>query len=85
MAWIDTPSDAEDPAESGRLAELRALAADPRTGRVDHILAVHGLHPAGLEAHLSLYTAVMRGTQGLSALERELVALGVSRINGCHY
>ena len=56
MTWIQTidPDDAE-----GRLAELYAASADPRTGAVDNIMRVHALHPAGLEAHLALYTAVL--------------------------
>ena len=85
MAWIDTPADSPDPRESELLKGLHSRAKDPRTGRLDHILALHGLHPAGLEAHLALYTAVMRGTESFPKLERELVALTVSQLNGCHY
>jgi AhpD family alkylhydroperoxidase len=32
-----------------------------------------------------LYRAVMKGTPGLSAAEREMIALVVSRANDCHY
>jgi len=89
MAWIETPDGEHeagaDPAEAQRLRAVRARARDPRSGRVDHILAVHGLHPAGMEAHLALYTAVMRGTPTLPRVERELVAFVVSRLNGCEY
>ena len=82
MAWIDTIG--LDDAE-GRLAELYAAAVDPTTGALDHIMAIHSLHPAGLEAHLALYTAVMRGTPSLRKVDRELVALAVSAANACHY
>lgn len=82
MAWIETPS--EDGAE-GALAALLAAHRDPRTGRVDAILAVHGLHPAGLAGHLALYTAVMRGTPTLPKVDRELLALVVSGLNRCVY
>lgn len=82
MSWIDTiaPGDAEGP-----LAELYARCVDPASGEVDHILRIHSLHPAGLEAHLALYTAVMRGTASLPKRDRELVALRVSQLNACHY
>jgi len=51
----------------------------------DNVLRVHALHPAGGDAHLRLYRAVMASTPGLSKVDRELVALEVSRANGCHH
>jgi alkylhydroperoxidase family enzyme len=82
MSWIEVPD------ETGASPELRAAldaARDPRSGELDNILAVHGLHPAGLSAHLALYEAVMRGTRTLRKVERELIAFVVSALNGCHY
>ncbi len=58
---------------------------DPESGRVDNVLKLHALHPSGLRAHFELYRAVMRSTPSLPKLERELIALVVSRLNGCHY
>ncbi len=82
MAWIRTLSAADaDP----QLASLLAAHADPRTGEVDEILSVHTLGAEGLRAHLAVYTSAMRGTAGLPKVDRELVALVVSRLNGCHY
>ncbi len=82
MAWIETI----DEADAGEaLAALYARAADPRTGALDNIMRIHSLHPAGLDAHLALYSAVMRGTPSLPKVERELIALVVSTANGCHY
>ena len=92
MAWIRTlteplpaPGEGEGDADRGELAGLYDAARDPETGAVDHIMSVHSLHPAGLAAHLSLYRAVMRGTGSLPKVDRELVALVVSRLNACHY
>ena len=82
MAWIRTIGDEE---ADGPLAELYARMADPRTGRVDNVLSVHSLHPEGLRAHWELYRASMRGTKGLRSVEREMIAVVVSRRNGCHY
>jgi alkylhydroperoxidase family enzyme len=82
MAWISTKSMAE---AEGELAELFAEAGDPDTGELDNIMAIHSAHPAGLAAHIALYTAVMRGTASLRKVERELIAFVVSQENGCHY
>ncbi len=79
MPWIHQPRD-ED-----LIGLAWDRARDPETGRVDHILAIHAAHPAGLRAHLDLYTAVMRGTPSLPKVERELVAFVTSVLNGCHY
>lgn len=82
MAWIDVISeeDADD--------DLRALferARDRESGRLDHILSIHSLHPAGLAAHLDLYRAVMASSPSLRRVDREMIAVTVSRLNGCHY
>ena len=82
MSWIATPTDAPP---GSPLAALLDRARDPRSGALDHIMAVHALHPAGLEAHLGLYLAVMRGSDTLPKVDRELLALVVSRANDCHY
>ena len=82
MAWIRTiPKDIADP----KLAQLYEQAQDPRTGQLDNIMQIHSLHLAGLSAHLELYKAVMRGTRTLPAVEREMIALVVSKVNGCEY
>ena len=75
MAWIDT---IDEGTASGELARLYSEVADPDTGQVDHILAIHALHPAGLRAHFELYRTVMRGTPGLRKVDRELIALMTS-------
>ena len=80
MAWID-----DTPGDDPELARLLERVGDPETGAVDHILRIHARHPAGLAAHFELYRAVMRGTKSLRAVDRELIALVVSDLNGCHY
>ena len=82
MAWIDTISGEDAPEE---LRELYRRVTDPGTGQPDHIMQIHSLHPEGLRAHFELYRAVMKTTPQLSASEREMIALVVSRANGCHY
>lgn len=82
MTWIDIiPEDEADE----ELSALYNRARDPASGQIDNILAIHSLHPRGLVAHLELYQAVMAGTPTLRRVEREMIAVVVSRINDCHY
>ncbi len=82
MTWIRTiPMEAAE----GDLAVLYERVVDPKSGKLDHILAAHSLHTRGLSAHFELYSAVMSGTRGLRKVERELIALVVSALNECHY
>jgi alkylhydroperoxidase family enzyme len=81
-AWITTV-DAKD--AERELAELYDQVRDPQTGLLDHIMTIHSLHPKGLDAHFRLYAASMTGTRSLPKVDREMIALVVSRINECHY
>lgn len=81
MAWIKMIS--EDEAE-GELKEMYETMRDPR-GPVDNILKVHGLNPPSLRAHYDLYKTVMYGRSELSRIEREMIAVVVSSVNGCNY
>ena len=82
MTWIKTipPKD-----WSGRLGALLQRATIPGTGDVDNILQVHSLDPGSLQAHLEIYTQAMRGSASLPKVEREMIALVVSKLNNCHY
>jgi alkylhydroperoxidase family enzyme len=82
MSWIATVD--EDRA-GDELTRLYGQMVDPRYGRVDNILRIHSLHPAGLKAHFLLYREVMKSTPTLPKVDREMIALVVSRINECHY
>ena len=81
MSWIKIvpPEEAE-----GDLRRAYATAGASR-GRVANILAVHGVRPKVLEAHLDLYREVMFGESELSRAERETVAVAVSSANECFY
>ena len=52
---------------------------------VDHILKIHSLNPKSLDDHYQLYAHLMRGPSGLSRAEREMIAVVVSKTNGCVY
>jgi len=82
VSWIESIDDGD---WAGELATLRERVADPQTGRVDHIMAVHSLNPRSLAAHDAVYRSAMRGTASLRKVDRELIAFVVSEINECRY
>ncbi len=73
--WLDTDG----------LADHYKTVLDRTYGRVDNIMAIHSLNPAGLAAHNALYLSAMSGTKTLRKVERELIAYVVSLENHCHY
>ena len=81
MAWI--PMIDEDDAK-GLLANHYARLREP-WGGVDNIFKIHSLNPASIRGHLEMYRSAMRGRSELSQVQREMVAVVVSRVNGCHY
>ena len=82
MSWIGEIDVSSWPAE---LDGIRPQVVDPKNGKVDNILNVHSLDPGSLRAHLDLYIQAMRGTSTLPKVDREMIALVVSKLNGCHY
>lgn len=81
MSWIEKvrPEDADGPI--GRIYD----EAMERAGRIYEIVKLQSLRPDILRAWLDLYVAVMRSPSGLSRVEREMVAVVVSKTNACHY
>jgi uncharacterized peroxidase-related enzyme len=60
-------------------------AALQRAGKVFNVVSIQSLHPRVLRASIALYTALMMGPGALPRWTRELLAVVVSRTNGCHY
>ena len=81
MAYIRTVSD--DEAEGPLRAEYEA--AIHRAGKVFNVVRIQGLAPRVLRASIGLYTALMIAPGALPRWTRELLAVVVSRTNGCHY
>ncbi len=81
MPWIKTiaPDEAAGP--------LRAEydAAVKRAGRVWNIVRLKSLNPPALKASLTFYRTIMFGRSPLSRGQREMLAVVVSRTNGCRY
>ncbi len=71
--------------ESDGILRQEYDAALRRAGKVFHVVGVQSLHPRVLRASMGLYQALMLGPGALPRWTRELIAVVVSRANGCHY
>jgi alkylhydroperoxidase family enzyme len=69
---------------TGPLAKEYA-AARQRAGRIWNIVELMSPNPAVLHASMELYRAIMHGPSSLSRVQREMLAVVVSRTNGCKY
>ena len=65
--------------------EFEYDAALERAGKVFNIVKAMSLRPAVLRQSIDLYREIMFGPSELSRVERELLAVVVSRANECHY
>ena len=75
--WIDEPE------ATGPLRKIyERLTTDEG---LDHILKIHSLNPRSLDDHHRLYVHLMRGPSALSRVEREMIAVAVSKANECFY
>lgn len=61
------------------------IAERDRVPDQDHILRVHGVHPRVMRRHYELYRELLHAPGPLSPVQREMLAVVVSAINGCHY
>ncbi len=73
----------DDEAEGDVKRELDA--AVKRAGRVWHIVRIMTPNAAALRASMGMYRALMFGDCPLSRRQREMLAVVVSKTNGCHY
>ena len=75
-----------DPAEAGGLLRRLYEAAARRAGKVYNIIRIQSLRPKVLRSSTQLYLEVMHSPDnGLSRVQRELIATAVSQVNGCFY
>ncbi len=81
MAFIRTISPEEARGPLRRMYD----AAMNRAGYVAQVLRLMSLKPRTLKPSMDLYLAVMHGPSKLTRAQREMIAVAVSRANGCHY
>ena len=74
------------PAEASGLLRTLYDAAVARAGKVYNVIRLQSLRPKVLHASTRLYLELMHSADGaLDRARRELIAVVVSRVNGCHY
>jgi alkylhydroperoxidase family enzyme len=82
MAWIRTVA----PSEARGLLRRLYEAAVRRAGKVYNIIRIQSLRPRALRSSTQLYLEVMHACDsGPSRVQREMIAVTVSQINGCFY
>lgn len=60
-------------------------AAIKRAGKAFNVVSVQSVRPRLMRASLALYQALMIEEGALPRWQKELLAVVVSRANGCHY
>jgi len=81
MAWIKTVKVEEAQGALKRHYD----AAFGRAGKVWNIVCSMSLKPELLRTSIQLYQTLMHDPSGLSRAQREMIAVVVSRVNGCYY
>ena len=81
MTWIKV---IEEDEATGHIAEYYKKAREEGR-RVSNIHKASSLNPLAMEGHMALYRSVHKGASPISRLNREMIAVTVSGINGCHY
>lgn len=56
-----------------------------RVDDMDNIVQVHGVNSGVMKNHFDMYITLMRKRSPLSRIQRESIAVTVSKTNGCHY
>ena len=80
-SWFPVPSESDPPAE---VAGLFAKARE-RLGFVPNVFRVYAFRPERLSAWFAHYRQLHVPTDGLSAADREMIAVVASAANGCLY
>ncbi|MBT3352722.1 MAG: peroxidase [Nitrospinaceae bacterium] len=81
IAWVHTVP--EDEAEG--LVKRYYEAGREKFGSPANISRPFSNRPELMRAHRGLYLTLMHGDSRLSRVEREFVAIAVSKANGCFY
>jgi alkylhydroperoxidase family enzyme len=74
-----------EPHEASGALKAQYDAAIARAGRVWNIVKTMSPNPPVLDAAMRLYGAAMKGESPLTRVQRELLAVVVSRTNHCFY
>ena len=81
MSWI---KEIEKEDAQGELKEIYDDIEQKR-GKLSNIMKVHSLNPAAMKSHMDLYYSIMFKDRSLSREVCEMIAVLVSKLNGCDY
>ena len=81
MAWIKIIAESEAEGLLARIYEdLRK-----RSGRVANVLKLQCHNPQAFQSMIKLYRATMKSDSSLTGAQRQMLAVVVSKANGCRY
>ncbi len=66
-------------------ADPSVIPEEDRVSDTDNIIRIHGVHSRTTPLHYGLYRELMYGKGPLTRIQREMIAVTVSALNGCHY
>jgi len=75
----------EESKAEGKLAKYYKQMGSKGDDTLDHILRIHSLSPESLKGHWELYRSVMFRDSSLTRVQREMIAVVVSKVNDCYY
>ena len=81
MAWIRTVPEGE----AGGILKRYFDASRDRRGFVSSTTSIMSIRENHLRANQSMFVLLMEGDSGLSRVEKEMIAVRVSGVNGCYY
>jgi uncharacterized peroxidase-related enzyme len=81
MAWIRVFEESEAHAELSKVYQR----IKSKRGKLSNIMMVQSLNPLAMQAHLDLYLSLMFRATGIKREVKEMIAIVVSKINGCDY
>ena len=62
-----------------------SIPPEDRVDDDDNIIRIHGVHSRTIRLHHDLYRELMYASGPLSRIQREMIAVHVSALNGCRY
>ena len=81
MAWIKVI----EKNQAGVMLKEIYSYSEKRRGKVANIMKIQSLDPRSIETHMEFYLSIMFSKIGPSRVEREMIAVVVSRLNRCLY
>ena len=61
------------------------IPEEDRVMDTDNLIQIHGVHSRVIPLHYELYRELMHKESPLTRIQREMIAVMVSALNGCHY